>query len=367
MAVLVSCLLTACASNDGGSEADEGSSEDAVVTASCAGAACPSLAQPAPLVRGGLATVGDELYWIGVGSSKDASGNAYDELQHCTLPSCSTITRLPLIVPGAELFWAHHLESIGSAGVLFETSQLGESHTRLYVSDGSTFHQVFASSTAHAVDGNGLLVYEKDRRRDGWAASKLSYCAFNGLELAQPCVTYRHESLNDLGSIALTPTHAVIVQGWGVMALDRGTLKGSTVLPVATREGNANVSTIGEFVFGMELHVYERSGQTFHDTSLFGGKDGFGGTIDGALDSFISSGSRGYVTTRGEGDVWERPHTGVVARINPTANVRFTRNLATEQDGYALALSSTDVYWLNRIGAPSPAAAAVSVVRHTKK
>jgi hypothetical protein len=366
---LLPLLAVGCGSAGGAAQEDE-SSEDALTTAACAGAACPTLSQPVPLLRGGLATVGDELYWIAAGTAKDAYGQPIDELQHCALPSCSTIARLPLAAAGAEPFEAYHLESAGT-GVIFEATPSGSYSSSLYASDGSSFHEIYSGLSGqhdkHAVDANGLFVYQQDRRTDGWARSSLSYCAFNGLDLKKPCVGFADASLNSLGAIALTPTHAVIVHSMSVVSLDRATLKGNTVENVWANEGSTQTATIGDFVFGLGFEVNERGGQVFHDTTLFRGPDeAFGGRLDGVFDSFTSNGSRGYVTTRGEGDVWERPSSGVVARINPTAKVRFTRNLATQQDGYALALSSTDVYWLNRTSAPG-AATQVAVVRHTKK
>ncbi|MFO0671851.1 MAG: hypothetical protein U0235_19880 [Polyangiaceae bacterium] len=150
-----------------GSPNDENDGDDGAELSSkaCSGAACASLTAPKPLLRGGVAAVGSELYWIGLGPN-GADGQPTDELQHCTLPACSSVTKLPLVLPNGKSLRATQLHALGGAGgVFFLGDEPGEFYDGFYTSDGARISSVrCAAARTSATTLRG-------RRRGAWPST----------------------------------------------------------------------------------------------------------------------------------------------------------------------------------------------------
>lgn len=338
-----------------GSPNDENDGDDGAELSSkaCSGAACASLTAPKPLLRGGVAAVGSELYWIGLGPN-GADGQPTDELQHCTLPACSSVTKLPLVLPNGKSLRATQLHALGGAGgVFFLGDEPGEFYDGFYTSDGASFQKVYSGyenqHQRYAVDDAGLAVYIADRRTDGWARSTLKNCPWNGLALGQ-CTAVSDSKLNHILDIAVTPTRVIATRGTGVYGYDRATLKTMTGVGLSG-DGGVSLYTIGETEFGATVSISSHGNKAVHDTAFWIGPKGpngerYGATVSGVLTATTSTATSLYVGTIGEGDVWNVDGVGVVARVSPKGT---TSVLAKAQDAHGIAVGPTKTYWVNGV------------------
>lgn len=362
---LAAGFLLACSgsANDDASLGDDGAE---LSSKACTGSACAALSAPQPLLRGGIATVGSELYWIGLGANGD-------ELQHCALPACSSVSRLPLVLPNGKALRARELRGIGGStnAVFFVGDEPGEFYDAFYTSDGTSFTKVRGNYESehqrYAVDDAGLAVYVADLRHDGWARSTLVNCPWNGRALGT-CVTVSDSKLNSILDIAVTPTRVIATRGTGVYGWDRATLKTMTGVGLAG-DGGVSLFTIGETELGATVSISSHGNKAVHDTWFDIGPRGpndehYGAMVSGVLTSSASSASYLYAGTVGEGDVWGVDGIGVVARISTKGT---TAVLAKQQDVHGVAVGPTKVYWLNGTFSHPGDDDDLAVVRSAKK
>ncbi|HEY8076702.1 MAG TPA: hypothetical protein VIF62_21400 [Labilithrix sp.] len=324
------------------------SDESDLSGSACAGDACASLTTPQALVRGGIVAAGHQLWWIAAGTTKDANGVVIDELQRCDLPACTTVkSSLPLVSDGLA-FDASDLRAAGANVLLAGWKQDGNALS-LFLTDGATLVDVVDGVSdqhdKYAVDEKGLLVYTEDRRTDGWARSSLRMCAFDGLALAKACATYADASLNGISGIALTPTRVVVEESMSGRSFDRTTLGDPRGEAMFSDEGVAEVASVGESFVSSELVVDTRDGRVEHDTTLRTGGSNASAQVNGVLQASATDGTRFFVGTAGEGDVFERSGTGVLAKFYPKSGRVYVR--ATGQDVRSVTWDDKQLYWLD--------------------
>jgi hypothetical protein len=354
--------LVACAETD---TPEAASSESELSATACVGAACTALPPQGALQRGALAAVGHELFWLVATSTLDATGTPLDELRHCTLPACDNVSALPLVLNGVQLRDARNLQTANDA-VVFVGYLPGKPKASLFVADGSSLAEVYADfddqHDRYAVDAQGALIFKRDRRTDGWAKSTLRHCAWNGRALATACATYKDAALNHVNDLKLTPTRAVVSKGYEVWSYDRASLGAAQREPLQDSQNITYLVGAGEDVLGWKFLVTPRGGRVEHDTVYFAGAYGTttSGMLDGKLSATSSDATRIYIGTMGEGDVWGRPKTGVLAKVFPKTGIKHIR--ATQQDVHGVAVDGARLYWLDGTGSP-PDAEGTAVIR----
>lgn len=353
--------LAACAGASDGNP-DLESEEDDLTARACDGASCATLSLPKALTSAGLAVVGKELYWVADSETLAQDGFAVSELQHCTLPACASVAKLPLLAPDGEMLFVRGLGGglrAIAGGVAFMAKTTWTPND-LYVSDGASFKKVvgpFSSDdrSSLALDSNGVLEYAY--------GGGLRYCPFVGLGIGT-CVKGA-SPVRDVQDVALTPTRAVVL-GYGskVVSLDRATLGAPRAerFPSSFAVDPTSLHTAGEGIFGSREVVGTRAGRVEHDTALAGPSSSV--SVAGVITSDASDGTRLYVTAQSHGDVFAREGQGTVVRISATGRTQTV--LATKQNARAVTVAGGNVYWIDRQG-ETPAGDYVGVVRFRTK
>ncbi len=339
--------VVACSSGDH-DIAQLGEDEGELSSKACVGAACPSLLQLRPLLRGGLAAKGDRLYWLAASGQNDADGYPIDELQSCQVPACSTVDTLRLVQSNGKSIGASALVATSSA-VFFRGDKHGQADDSFFLTDGQTISEIHSSfDTQHdryAVDASGLAILTRDRRTDGWARSNIRHCAFAGMSLATGCANFAHKNNNYVLDLALSPSRLLLTRGTGVVSVERSTLAGERREPLQG-DGGISLFTLGELTLSAQLTVTSSNGKAVHNTTIeHGGTGSFGVVVPGVLRGSTATATHFYVATHGEGDVWATQNQGVVARVSATG---AKKTIATQQNAGGVAVALSKVYWLDR-------------------
>lgn len=336
-----------------GNDDDASASAESDYTASCQGSSCATLKGPKDVLARGLATVGDELFWISKGKTLAPDGfRTIDELKHCTLPACTTISNLPLSIDGVALIPDKIVGSRNAiGGKLFiggkkaTTSSL-DSEYHLLVSDGTNVVEPFAGKPImkhrpwFGDDLGFTYSIKTSSEEQAW------YCAWDGLT---PVDCTRTSSAGD----AFTPTRALGV-GWrrdgngGQVVYARPRSSGDWALDADSPAGSLlGVMAAGESYFAYSLYV-ESDGSHHTSYSRGGFDDSVHGTLHGSLRSWASDGKKIFAGSNGEGDVFGVPHAGEITTIDPLTGKNRVR--ASEQDVADMAVHGLNVYWSNVIG-----------------
>jgi hypothetical protein len=345
---------------------DDGASADALSTKTCAGTACNALSVSDALVRGKIATVGNELYWLGASGTTDTNGEPVDELRHCAVPACSSVSAYPLVLSNGTAVAARGLRT-ANGDVFFVGHKPGQPNDSFFLSDGQSLHEIGSpfdpQHDSFDVDAHGLVTYTRDRRTDGWARSTLRYCPFSGNVLSPTCATLSDASLNYVTNIALSTTRVGVALGAGVRSFARADLTGRVDEAIWSSDGSTGLASMGDLFLGVNTVISVRSGAAAHDTAVSRARPAIGVTVDGMSTAMTSTATRLYIATVGEGDVWSTTRSGVVARLTSAGG---TKTIATEQDAYGVAVAGSKVYWLDRTS-PDDVEDPVGVIRLAAK
>lgn len=324
---------------------DEGKADS--TSAPCKGSACRKLSKPRPTGAGGLVIHDNTLYWVEVSKEEetDTSGifGRY-AIAHCQLPSCSTVTRLPLVNDeGRSLQSVAQLTSAGEQLVFRATDEV-EGQVNLYVTDGhSSWTRLYGNydqyNQSFAADANQLLVTHQRVGTNDYIAG-MWLCDISDASI---CRQQRRESFY---AAALNDDGAFAWNGMSIVGYDRTLLQTREELDMgSTSAWPTRLFGQGNDLFAVYSYVADVDGNARYNSGVRSLRQAQSVSVDGVVLAGAFGPTALYVGTKAQGDVFGVAKEGVIARVARDGS--SVDVLATGQEAAGVAVSASRVYWID--------------------
>lgn len=342
---------------------DDAAESELVTT--CTGGRCAKLAKPRAIATGGLAVSNNVLYWIAL-SDTLGEHEPLHEVQWCSLPSCSTVSKLVLRdQDGDPLYENVGLHATRSGKIVFGGFSYRRDGltkpSRMYQLEGNTLKPLSEFDSDHrskiSIDGDGYV-------STNFARDTLEYCPFAPSGIGR-CTRgpARHPS-----DIALTPSKILLLDAQGkVHPFDRTSL---ARLPDPTfqpaRQAQWMLHTVGEQFF---VAAWEPNspvpGIPFDYHTNFDAPDMEDATVGGEVRPLAGSDAQAlYLATQHRGDVWGRNKDGDVVRLGTD----FSQSvIARGQNPFGVTVTDTKVFWIDADTLETDAPYLEGVIRFRRK